>query len=426
VVRFQWLAAVALLSAACGTAGQPSTPATRGAASTATVTSPSATPSASLPPGKDYVPPTPFPASAGPYVVDLTWVSDSMGWALAAVPCAGQLCPAVAETTDGGATWQALPSPSVAFYGLYGPIPSQLADCQQVACVSHIRFATSKIGYLFGPSLFMTVDGGESWQQLSSPSVESLEAAGGEVFRVVYDHDGCPGPCNRTVEEAPAGSDSWRTLLQIPEGAGLGTELDTAGLVLQGAETIYLPIYGNVAGGGDAAATLFRSLDGGQTWQELADPCGGTTLPGNVAISFAAASGGQLTALCFPRGGPPGWAVITSDDSGSSWGPRRTVPGSALDLELIAAPGPGTLVVGSPMTTGSGLVTSTLLVSTDGGEEWSTAATDQIDLGSAPLGVSLWLGFEDAATGRWVGDDQTIWTTTDGGMTWTAQAFVVG
>jgi photosystem II stability/assembly factor-like uncharacterized protein len=78
------------------------------------------------------------------------------------------------------------------------------------------------------------------------------------------------------------------------------------------------------------------------------------------------------------------------------------------------------------MTTGSGLVTSTLLVSTDGGEEWSTAATDQIDLGSAPLGVSLWLGFEDAATGRWVGDDQTIWTTTDGGMTWTAQAFVVG
>ena len=224
----------------------------------------------------------------------------------------------------------------------------------------------------------------------------------------------------------PPAPTSWRTLLQIPEGAGLGTELDTAGLVLQGAETIYLPIYGNVAGGGDAAATLFRSLDGGQTWQELADPCGGSHLPGNVAISFAAASGGQLTALCFPRGGSPGWAVITSDDSGSSWGPRRTVPGSALDLELIAAPGPGTLVVGSPMTTGSGLVTSTLLVSTDGGEEWSTAATDQIDLGSAPLGVSLWLGFEDAATGRWVGDDQTIWTTTDGGMTWTAQAFVVG
>ena len=424
MVRLQWLAAVALMSAACGTVGQPSTPATRGAASTPTVTSPSATSSPSLPPGKDYVPPTPFPASAGPHLVDLTWVSDTLGWALAAVPCAGQLCPAVAETTDGGSSWLGLPSPNVAFYGLYGAIPPQTADCQQVACVSHIRFATSKIGYLFGPSLFMTVDGGQTWQQVDSPPVESLEAAGGDVYRVVYDHTGCPGPCNRTVEEAASGSDDWRTLLQIPEGGGLGTELDTASLVLQGTQTIYLPIYGNPAGGGNAAATLFRSTDGGQTWRQLGDPCGGSADPGNVAISFAAAPGGQLTALCLPRGGPPGWAVLTSDDGGSAWGSRRPVPGSA--LELIAAPRPGTLVVGTPTTSGTGVVTSTLLVSTDGGEAWSTAATDQVDLGSSPLGVSLWLGFEDATTGRWAGDDQTIWTTTDGGLTWTARAFVLG
>ena len=110
--------------------------------------------------------PTPYPASAGPYVVDLSWVSDSMGWALAAVPCAGQLCPAVAETTDGGVTWQGLPSPSVAFYG---PEPPPTADCQHVACVSHIGFATASIGYLFGPSLFMTVDGGQTWKQVTSP-----------------------------------------------------------------------------------------------------------------------------------------------------------------------------------------------------------------------------------------------------------------
>ncbi len=29
-------------------------------------------------------------------------------------------------------------------------------------------------------------------------------------------------------------------------------------------------------------------------------------------------------------------------------------------------------------------------------------------------------------TGRWVGDDQTIWTTTDGGNTWTARTFAIG
>ena len=70
--------------------------------------------------------------------------------------------------------------------------------------------------------------------------------------------------------------------------------------------------------------------------------------------------------------------------------------------------------------------TLALAVSTDGGLDWGTAATDQANLSKAPLGVSLWLGFEDAATGRWVGDDQTIWITTDGGTDWTARAFAIG
>ena len=115
-------------------------------------------------------------------------------------------------------------------------------------------------------------------------------------------------------------------------------------------------------------------------------------------------------------------AVFTSNDAGSTWGSRLPVPGS---VGLIAAPSPGTLVVGSPPTSGEGPVTSTLSVSTDGGVDWSTAATDQVNLSEAPLGGSLWLGFEDAMTGRWVGDDQTIWTTTDGGTDWTARPFAI-
>jgi len=52
-----------------------------------------------------------------------------------------------------------------------------------------------------------------------------------------------------------------------------------------------------------------------------------------------------------------------------------------------------------------------------------TAATDSVNLDFAPLGGSLYLGFEDATTGRWVGDDQEIWTTTDGGSCCTARRF---
>jgi hypothetical protein len=41
--------------------------------------------------------------------MDLTWVSDQRGWALAAVPCVRGLCPRVTATGDGGRTWTALP-----------------------------------------------------------------------------------------------------------------------------------------------------------------------------------------------------------------------------------------------------------------------------------------------------------------------------
>jgi photosystem II stability/assembly factor-like uncharacterized protein len=83
-------------------------------------------------------------------------------------------------------------------------------------------------------------------------------------------------------------------------------------------------------------------------------------------------------------------------------------------------------VTAGPTGWGDGPATATLSCSSDGGQSWSTAASDQVNLSLTPVGISLWLGFEDATTGRWVGDDQTIWTTTDGGTSWTPQAFVVG
>jgi len=263
----------------------------------------------------------------------------------------------------------------------------------------------------------MTVDGGQTWQPVTGPPVESLEAADSRVVRVVYDHSGCPGPCNRTVQEASAGSTAWRTLLQIPQGG----DLDTAALVLSGSQAIYLPIYGDPAKGIEEAA-LFRSLDAGQTWDNLEDPCGAGTSPSDAAaIEVAAAPGGVLAALCLAWGETSGTVVISSD-AGSTWGLPLPLP---VNPGLIAASTSSDLVVGSPPSSGEAPATFTLSVSTDGGREWTTAASDSVNRDFAPLGGSLYLGFEDATTGRWVGDDQEIWTTTDGGSSWTARRFVI-
>jgi photosystem II stability/assembly factor-like uncharacterized protein len=347
-------------------------------------------------------------ALAGSFLMDLTWVSDQRGWALAAAPCAGGLCPRLATTADGGRSWIAL------------AVPPGLTRNGEID-VSYIRFATARVGYLFGPAFYQTDDGGRSWRRVPSPPVEALEPSAGTVIRVVYDHGGCPGPCTRMVQETAAGSDSWHTLLRIPPSSASG---GTAQLVRQGTSVIYLPVYGNLArGAGTAHAVIFRSTDGGTTWRRLTDPCGGSGQNAHDAVGLAAVPGGFLAALCLSPNGTGATFVLTSADYGSSWSPPRTVPGGTRHyLSLIAAASPGRLVVATGGVAGSGPFTYRLVVSADGGLSWSAAVTGTTQINpQAP--AAAFLGFEDSRVGRWVSDERDIWTTRDGGMRWLRRAF---
>src|SRR5260370_33608912 len=96
--------------------------------------------------------PAPVPL-AGSFLMDLTWVGDQRGWALAAAPCSRGLCPRVAATRDGGRTWTALPVPP----GLSISGGSE---------VSQIRFVSTSVGNLFGPALYQTDDGGRTWRRV--------------------------------------------------------------------------------------------------------------------------------------------------------------------------------------------------------------------------------------------------------------------
>lgn len=345
-------------------------------------------------------------AGQGSFVLDLTWISDRSGWALAARPCVRGLCPELARTRDGGRTWRRLPAPPGAIHPW-----------------SHVRFANSAVGYLFGPALFVTRDGGKTWGREKAPPVESLEPSGASVVRLVYDHLGCPGPCNRTVQEAPAGSSAWRTLIRLGIPAADSREAG-AQVIRGGGGRIYVPIYGSLAAGAGTQHTiLFRSLDGGRSWARLADPCGGSGRRVHDAVSMAAAPGGVLTALCVPRmAGPGGRFVLLSRNAGSSWGPRRAVPGSPW---LISAASSSHLVVADGSVSGRGAHTYRLSATADGGRRWRNVVADRERIGSAAPG-NAFLGFEDARVGRWVGWERAIWTTRDGGLNWSRRLFRIG
>ncbi len=347
--------------------------------------------------------------------MDLSWVSGQRGWALAAVPCSGGLCPRVAATGDGGRTWTALPVPP-------GVIQDGTADCARVACVSQIRFGTAQVGYLFGPALFQTGDGGRAWRRVPGPPVEALEPSAGTVIGVVYDHTGCPGPCTRTVQETTAGLDTWHMLLRVTP-AMAGSEAVTAQVIRQGPAVIYIPVYGNRAAGAGTQTVIFRSTDGGGSWQRLAGPCGGTGQAEHDTAGLAAAPGGFLAALCLPRAGTGPAFVLTSGDYGSSWSPPRPVPGGTPDnLSLIAAAGPARLVVATGGVAGGGPFAYRLVVSADGGLRWSTAITGTTQLDPQAPGAAS-LGFEASPAGWWISDARDIWTTRDGGLHWLRRAF---
>ncbi len=348
--------------------------------------------------------PTQLPATS--FVVDLTWIDDHDGWALAAAPCGtDSYCPRLARTSDGGQTWEQLPNPP-------GTLQS---GCLPGDCVSYIRFASATIGYLFGPAFYTTGDGGLTWRAgVEDLPVEAVEPGAGNVLRIVDNRIGCPGPCDRTVEAAVIGSSNWHPLLALPF-ASIPTRQISAKVIRQGSQVIYVPIFGDPgAGGGTQQAILFRSTDAGATWQQLTDPCGGSGATLKDAGDFAAGPGGFLVALRNPRAGAPPSFITTSSDRGSSWSQLRMLPGAA---QNVAAASSSHLVATSGSTVGSGAATFMAWVSTDAGRNWQVAVADpeQLDPTTPPR---TFLGFEDTLVGRWVGYPRAIWTTTDAGVHW--------
>jgi len=384
---------VALLAlSACG-ASHPVTTPTSAAATVvpSTSTSPS-TSTTSSPPSQDVV-------------ADLTWVSDTHGWALASASDCKISCPSeVLTTTDGDISWSRV-----------GSLPSQ-STCAE-GCAQNqpqtfnIRFGNDDDGYAFNPDLFVTTDGGRSWSQEQGPHVAALEIAGSNVIRVAYTQTGCPGPCNPVVEEAPLGSPSWRELYPIPVEGG------RVQLVRQGPSDVYVAVYRNPAGGAqDEQTTLFISHDGGMSWTERADPCGYSGTTENDTQALTAAPDDLIAVLCAPRLDGPDFVNISAD-GGKTFTSTASLPGN-VGFQLIALTDVEDVFVSTGPNGGSQQV---LEVSHDGGRNWAQAARDTGQAGGYVSPTAGFLGFESSNVGRWIASPADIWTTFDSGTTWSVR-----
>ena len=150
---------------------------------------------------------------AGFQPMSASFQSPSSGFVLGGVGCThvNQACRArLAATTDGGAHWHFAGAPDVLlFYGA-GDLLTQASR------VSGVVFANSQDGWLYGPGLYATHDGGAHWQRISLggnivPSlgggVTAMAASAGTSWAVVD-----PDPFQGLADElyrSPVGTNAW-------------------------------------------------------------------------------------------------------------------------------------------------------------------------------------------------------------------------
>ena len=356
-------AVVAVLGlVACSHKAPSATPTPSPAVSTTTAapsatpsTPPSATPSASATPSpspaKTGLPQATGPAPAHFSPLDFSFIGSSFGWALGQT-CGDTTCTAhVARTTDAGHSWHALPDPG-----------ASLDEGSDPA----IRFGDQSNGWIYGPHLWSTHDGGRSWKHVAiDGDVVALEELSHTAWAFVRKcaGDAGTGPCTHSLWSAPLGSDTFVRRGAVPAADGNTARWQ---LVRAGSASGWL------SGWGDGGSLILRTTDGGRTWKEIANPCKTQSVYYQRLARYDAQ---HLWLVCGSDAGAGSQTkvVYRTSDGGTHWGNRNDGPYRGLLHDLFALGATQTALLS---TTHSGL-----LRTNDGGVTWRVVAPDCCDEG---------------------------------------------
>jgi photosystem II stability/assembly factor-like uncharacterized protein len=355
------------------------------------------------------------PVPAGFRAQSATFVSAEQGWVLGTAPCATAPCTSVVRTSDDGATWAGIPAPAD---GLDNPQSGSTVP----GGVSEIRFADNLNGWVFGPDLWSTHDGGEMWSHITSgpgaTRVVDLESSGGLVYVVTEQcaaqASTCPGQLWRSANTTEA-FQTVATFNLAPEDGYSGPILalhDTTGYVVTAATT-----------GAIGTPALWVTANG-TTWTPEPNPC-----PSQLGeISVAPVDTVRAAMLCSGQGaaGSTTKAVLATSDAGHSWVPEGSAPPSGGDGGTLSAATVSTLAIATSSaitqiyrSVNGGATWTTPLSLADGGEGWGDFGFTDSTRGFA---VHAPIGRYQNTTGATSADTGTLYITSDGGATWSAVA----
>lgn len=223
-----------------------------------------------------------------------SFVSARSGFVLGTAGCRhGEPCPArLVATTDGGAHWRFLTAPPVTL-----PL-SASGFSTWVNAVSSVLFASRRDGWLYGPALWATHDGGAHWQRLSPHlRIQSMAAGAGTVYAVGEPR--LAGPNDWELFRSPVTADAW---------ARAGQMTGTLGTVAVSGRSAWVP-----------GGTYVWATSDGVNWQRYPFQC-----PGKYygLSGMAAASPTQVLFLCIDSAdfdmATEGIEIMSSTDGGKT------------------------------------------------------------------------------------------------------------
>ncbi|GEM_PF-443076 len=344
--------------------------------------------------------PGPVPAGFEPASAD--FVSSDVGFVLGTAPCAHGPCTALVATYDSGQSWAGLPAPKV---------PLQELEPASPSAVGQVTFASPADGWAWGPGLWYTADGGETWGRPSlavpapgaAADVLSLQAAGGYAYALVTSWAGRYGPASVLLERSPLGSGQWSPLSSMSGRLGPMAWYGSAGWVVKAP-----------AHPGQGPEQIWRTADAGATWARLPDPCYQPAQGIDVA-GLAAVSASHLFELCAgnPGAGSEAKELLASADGGATAHLVGKLPLGGLVAGVAAQGSQDVLVAAS---SGAGFLYS----STDGGRSWRTSMLDDGGAGLSDLSYPAYdlAVVVDGRPGEQEAFPDRVLVTNSGGYSW--------
>ncbi|HKW67325.1 MAG TPA: hypothetical protein VJP04_08565 [Terriglobales bacterium] len=274
-----------------------------------------------------------------------------------------------------------------------------------------------------GDGVYKSTDGGKNWTNVGLPDSQQIPALAvdphdpNRVFAAVLGHPYGPSS-ERGIYRSTDGGRSWQRVLYKDENTGgCDIEMDPANPNVLYAcmwEAREGPWEDNNEFNGTAGG-LFKSSDGGTTWQQLTNGLPKNLVQVNVAIAPSQPSRLYATVATTEPGdyeSAAGLGFYRSDDAGQTWHeitkdarPAMRIGGGDLPIPRVDPKNADVVYSASIVT----------VRSTDGGKTWTS-------LRGAPGGddyQNLWISPDNSNVILLVSDQGAI-VTVNGGRTWSS------